>query len=84
MCDCPSGWTLDPLQQKQCLDVDECATEGLSDCEFSCVNTLGSYKCLPNGDHSDVAAADQPVIEQVPNCLPGLSFNYSSGICEGE
>lgn len=81
VCDCPSGWTLDPVQERQCLDVDECATEGLSDCQFSCVNTLGSYKCVPSADYG--TAADQPVIEQVLSCPPGRSFNSSTGICEG-
>lgn len=88
-CDCPAGWALDPVAGRQCLDVDECVTQGLSDCQFSCVNTPGSYKCVKGEETGDeygagVAAADQPiVIEEVLSCPSGHYFNYTTGICDG-
>jgi hypothetical protein len=33
----------------QCVDIDECA-QGISQCQYGCENTVGSYKCIcPNG-----------------------------------
>lgn len=83
VCDCPMGYTLDGETERQCQDVDECATEGMSDCEFSCVNTPGSYKCVQSGYYG--TAADQPMVveEEVLSCPPGRYFNDSTGTCEG-
>ncbi|XP_053991351.1 fibrillin-1-like isoform X2 [Hylaeus volcanicus] len=37
----------------QCIDIDECA-EGISQCQYGCENTVGSYKCTcPNGYLTD-------------------------------
>lgn len=68
---------------KQCLDIDECDSEGRSsDCQFSCINTPGSYKCVTN-DYYSAVAADQPIIEQVLTCPPGHERNDTTGSCEG-
>uniref|UniRef100_A0A0R3RGH9 Deleted in malignant brain tumors 1 protein n=1 Tax=Elaeophora elaphi TaxID=1147741 RepID=A0A0R3RGH9_9BILA len=35
-----------------CSDIDECSTPGYSLCEFTCVNTIGSYECkCPDTHH---------------------------------
>lgn len=66
--------------------MDECelSVGGLAaavDCEFNCVNTPGSYKCVTNDYFG--AAADQPVIEEVLTCPPGFQLNDTTGICDG-
>ncbi|XP_059151468.1 hemicentin-1-like [Physella acuta] len=46
---CQEGYTQDPLNKSQCIDLDECA-EGRSLCQHNCTNTRGSYKCsCPQG-----------------------------------
>ncbi|XP_037938996.1 fibrillin-2 [Teleopsis dalmanni] len=41
---CPAGYKPKPGLPTECVDVDECVTPGI--CEFSCLNTNGSYVCI--------------------------------------
>lgn len=41
-CSCRDGYKI--MQEKRCLDIDECA-EGGHDCQHNCSNTGGSYTC---------------------------------------
>lgn len=46
-CECPTGFT---AHNEQCIDIDECRDENLSECSHDCHNTHGSYYCsCPSG-----------------------------------
>ncbi|XP_070175366.1 fibrillin-3-like [Littorina saxatilis] len=40
---CPAGFTWSVY--KECQDVNECETKGLSVCQMTCLNTYGSFEC---------------------------------------
>ncbi|XP_071103874.1 low-density lipoprotein receptor-related protein 2-like [Haliotis cracherodii] len=42
-CYCNAGFTIDPTDNRTCIDFDECSTWGF--CDQGCVNTIGSYSC---------------------------------------
>ncbi|XP_068119986.1 uromodulin-like [Hyperolius riggenbachi] len=46
---CPDGYSWD-AQQKQCVDIDECASSTLNKCSptDTCVNKNGNYLCVAN------------------------------------
>ncbi|XP_011207387.2 fibrillin-1 isoform X3 [Bactrocera dorsalis] len=41
---CPPGFAVSSVNPNQCVDIDECATPGV--CQYSCLNTNGSYECV--------------------------------------
>ena len=43
-CGCNSGFHLN-IDSGECRDIDECA-EGISGCEYNCINLHGSFECL--------------------------------------
>ncbi|KAI3763129.1 hypothetical protein L1987_53579 [Smallanthus sonchifolius] len=50
VCSCSQGYQGNPNLPGGCQDIDECASSSTNDCEFSCTNTPGSYRCsCPNG-----------------------------------
>lgn len=46
-CLCNPGWKLG-ANDKDCIDVDECSSPLLNECEHICNNTAGSYTCNCN------------------------------------
>jgi hypothetical protein len=60
ICSCDKGYKLDD-DEKSCLDVDECLDESMFEltqkCNYECVNTVGSYRCID-------ASADQQENDQ--------------------
>lgn len=46
-CTCPTGFELNPTDNKTCRDINECATV-LPPCDDVCTNTNGSYRCSCN------------------------------------
>ncbi|XP_047496721.1 cartilage acidic protein 1-like isoform X2 [Penaeus chinensis] len=44
---CAPGWTLD-ITRGRCIDMNECDADNTCGRRYRCVNTLGSYKCVPN------------------------------------
>ncbi|XP_053687238.1 uncharacterized protein LOC128736775 [Sabethes cyaneus] len=60
-CVCPAGYMLDD-DWKTCIDIDECSNQKSIRQEFrcqgSCINTVGSYRCLEPEDELD--ARDGP------------------------
>lgn len=80
-CVCPDGWVLDD-DWKTCIDIDECADQNnLSpgyQCEFGCLNTIGSYQCV-----NEEIRADQPIIDSTPIfCGLGFIYNNTTDDCE--
>ncbi|XP_058461689.1 uncharacterized protein LOC131436789 [Malaya genurostris] len=55
-CVCPEGFMLDD-DWKTCIDIDECSNQKSIRQEFrchgSCINTIGSYRCLDEDEQSD-------------------------------
>ncbi|XP_058832942.1 uncharacterized protein LOC131690887 [Topomyia yanbarensis] len=55
-CVCPEGFMLDD-DWKTCIDIDECSNQKSIRQEFrchgSCINTIGSYRCLTEDDEED-------------------------------
>ncbi|KAK4400405.1 Wall-associated receptor kinase [Sesamum angolense] len=49
-CECNNGYGGNPYLPQSCQDVDECSNPEDNNCpmETHCVNTKGSYFCLPN------------------------------------
>ncbi|XP_059161297.1 uncharacterized protein LOC131944591 [Physella acuta] len=43
-CGCQSGYRLDHIDKKTCLEINECE-ERTSNCQHKCINTKGSYSC---------------------------------------
>ncbi|KAG5677773.1 hypothetical protein PVAND_007504 [Polypedilum vanderplanki] len=60
-CTCPMGFKLD-IDWKTCIDIDECQLQEYSlgeveqKCNYECINTIGSYKCIESRD----IGADEP------------------------
>ncbi|XP_055531345.1 uncharacterized protein LOC129722123 isoform X2 [Wyeomyia smithii] len=56
-CVCPEGYMLDD-DWKTCIDIDECSNQKSIKQEFrcqgSCINTVGSYRCLGQEDELEV------------------------------
>ncbi|KAI8499666.1 hypothetical protein Bbelb_227170 [Branchiostoma belcheri] len=44
ICTCPQGWEMSPTDNRNCTDIDECATNN-DDCSDGCENNDGSYNC---------------------------------------
>ncbi|GLG97770.1 Vitellogenin receptor [Gryllus bimaculatus] len=42
-CLCPPGFKLNPVDERSCIDIDECEVNDT--CEHTCINTPGSYSC---------------------------------------
>ncbi|KAD5960473.1 hypothetical protein E3N88_11945 [Mikania micrantha] len=50
LCSCFPGYQGNPYLPNGCQDIDECGSSSTNDCEFTCINTPGSYICsCPNG-----------------------------------
>jgi Coagulation Factor Xa inhibitory site len=83
-CVCPEGWMLDD-DWKTCIDIDECSLEYQKSlklekrCDYGCINTLGSYRCI-----IEIGGADEAVIDDVPACPNGFYFNVTVDDCQGE
>ena len=43
-CSCESGYRL-TSDRLGCVDIDECAGNGLNNCSQTCTNSVGSYNC---------------------------------------
>lgn len=58
-CSCPEGLVLD-ADWKSCIDIDECQLQQTMKpeqrCNYDCINTIGSFKCVDNSE----IGADQP------------------------
>ncbi|KAL0296248.1 UNVERIFIED_CONTAM: Wall-associated receptor kinase [Sesamum radiatum] len=54
-CECNNGYGGNPYLPQSCQDVDECSNPEDNNCpmETHCVNTKGSYFCLPNRTHKE-------------------------------
>ncbi|GBO45415.1 hypothetical protein AVEN_239203-1, partial [Araneus ventricosus] len=67
---CPVGYEFNQ-ERRTCDDVDECL-DGVCPRGFSCLNTKGSYRCVPAN-----ATAD-PILHPCPR---GFQFHTASGRC---
>ncbi|XP_037577535.1 fibulin-1-like isoform X1 [Dermacentor silvarum] len=78
VCKCHEGYRLED-DLISCADIDECS-DGMDDCDESreqCMNTPGSFKCIPNAD--SVALPD--VGGDVPQCDAGFKYNTAIKDC---
>uniref|UniRef100_A0A1A9W7Q2 Fibrillin-2 n=1 Tax=Glossina brevipalpis TaxID=37001 RepID=A0A1A9W7Q2_9MUSC len=75
---CPAGYTVNPNDPSKCVDIDECLAPDV--CEFTCLNTNGSYDCLcPLGyrlaDGNRCVDIDE-CEENNGGCVGGQCLNY--------
>nr|XP_029726132.1 uncharacterized protein LOC109432373 [Aedes albopictus] len=96
-CVCPEGYMLDD-DWKTCIDIDECLNQKSIRQEFrcqgSCINTVGSYRCLPkdavgferDGDGQLTKQAADDELEDDSDddtlCPVGYYFNTTMGDCQ--
>jgi Coagulation Factor Xa inhibitory site/Calcium-binding EGF domain len=73
ICSCDKGYKLDD-DEKSCQDIDECLDKSTFElnhrCNYECLNTIGSYKCID-------ASADQQENDQDILKFDQESFNIS-------
>lgn len=50
VCYCDSGMTINPVDKRTCMDLNECSEWGY--CDQLCTNTEGSYKCSCSDGYS--------------------------------
>lgn len=77
-CLCPNGYEISTSNSSQCVDKNECTTEGSSLCPsknyVKCVNTVGSYECqCINNYYKKVEAA---------RCIDKDECSDGSGTCK--
>ncbi|XP_078701706.1 uncharacterized protein LOC144927826 isoform X2 [Branchiostoma floridae x Branchiostoma belcheri] len=77
-CVCPAGRLLNPLDNKQCDDVDEC-TLGPDLCHgnATCINTPGSYICQCNQGY----AGNGTVCMNIDECATGTHGCHANAHC---
>ncbi|XP_062552404.1 uncharacterized protein LOC134217619 [Armigeres subalbatus] len=99
-CVCPEGYMLDD-DWKTCIDIDECLNQKSIRQEFrcrgSCVNTIGSYRCLEEGNLREGNGFARDVNGQLAKqledeqddesdddtlCPVGYYFNTTMGDCQ--
>ncbi|XP_021695533.1 uncharacterized protein LOC5579875 isoform X2 [Aedes aegypti] len=88
-CVCPEGYMLDD-DWKTCIDIDECLNQKSIRQEFrcrgSCVNTVGSYRCLlQDGDDQLTKQTDDESEDDSDDdtlCPVGYYFNTTMGDCQ--
>ncbi|KAJ8672863.1 hypothetical protein QAD02_004123 [Eretmocerus hayati] len=85
-CLCPEGFVLQD-DWKTCQDVDECAVPELQSepCRFGCINTPGSYRCVPGPVASKSKQQQQQTmsgrtLNRSGECPPGYR-STSSNTC---
>ncbi|XP_043945195.1 uromodulin-like [Protopterus annectens] len=76
--DCKEGFDDDGMA---CTDIDECSNENLNSCRLgTCVNTVGSYKCLcPSGYAEDFPGAGCKDIDECSQ--PELNHCHLAAVC---
>ncbi|XP_071450823.1 signal peptide, CUB and EGF-like domain-containing protein 2 [Hetaerina americana] len=89
-CDCLPGFTPDPDDPNNCIDVDECAgrtKQGapMHSCDHSCQNVIGSYECqcrkgyhLASDGHRCIAGSDSCPASL--GCRYGCELDFSSHV----
>lgn len=71
-CLCPTGWLLDS-DWKTCRDIDECSDATLCP-PAECVNTLGSYRCVPPVSVAELGANDMDIPQMLESCPEGYAY----------
>ncbi|XP_029000016.1 vitamin K-dependent protein S [Betta splendens] len=79
-CHCPLGFKYN-FTSRTCSDVDECEQNV---CDGTCVNTVGSYKCLCDGRLGLRLAEKGRRCEKIPVCVKLYNHKHSEMLYLGE
>ncbi|XP_059160482.1 uncharacterized protein LOC131944017 [Physella acuta] len=85
VCSCQSGYRLDTVEKKTCLEINECE-ERTSKCQQKCTNTRGNYSCSCQtgyilDDNGYTCTIDSSIREQCYQCQQVCSVTNNQVNC---